>query len=61
MFWTGHQRDANYVLVEQSANVESELVRMRKMRDQADELQAMLRSERSTSASWGHCSTRVGS
>lgn len=46
MFWTGHQRDANDVLIEQSANVESELARMRRMRDQVDELQTLLRSGR---------------
>jgi D-glycero-alpha-D-manno-heptose-7-phosphate kinase len=43
-FWTGHQRDANDVLAEESANVEAELARMRRMRDQVDELQAMLRT-----------------
>jgi len=43
MFWTGHQRDANEVLEEQSANVGGELERMRRMRDQVDELQTLLR------------------
>ena len=42
MFWTGHQRDANEVLVEQSRNVEAELERMCKMRDQVDDLQSLL-------------------
>lgn len=45
MFWTGHQRDANDVLREQSKNVESQLARMRRMRDQVDELQSLLRSD----------------
>jgi D-glycero-alpha-D-manno-heptose-7-phosphate kinase len=46
MFWTGHQRDANEVLVEQSRNVEAELDRMCKMRDQVDELQSLLKEGR---------------
>lgn len=45
MFWTGHQRDANDVLIEQSANVLARLDQLDKMRDQVDELQSMLRSE----------------
>ena len=44
MFWTGHQRDANDVLIEQSANVDATLERLGKMRDQVDELQSLLGS-----------------
>ena len=44
MFWTGHQRDANDVLEEQSKNVEHELDRMRRMRDQVDTLQGLLQN-----------------
>lgn len=53
MFWTGHQRDANDVLVEQSRNVESEFERMCKMRDQVDELQSLLKDGRLSAGALG--------
>jgi D-glycero-alpha-D-manno-heptose-7-phosphate kinase len=42
MFWTGHQRDASGVLVEQRDNTASKFERLRKMRDQVDALDAVL-------------------
>ena len=41
MFWTGHQRDADSVLAEQKDNTEAEFARLRKMRDQARDLQVL--------------------
>lgn len=42
LFWTGHQRDASGVLAEQRANTEDRFDALRKMRDQAHELEALL-------------------
>ncbi|CAN5895604.1 GHMP kinase [soil metagenome] len=42
MFWTGHQRDASGVLSEQRENTASKFARLRAMRDQVDELHAVL-------------------
>jgi D-glycero-alpha-D-manno-heptose-7-phosphate kinase len=42
MFWTGHQRSADEVLAEQERNTDVEFARLRKMRDQARELQTLL-------------------
>ena len=42
MFWSGHQRDTNAVLSEQNANTSDNVELLRRMRDQADELQDML-------------------
>jgi len=42
MFWTGHQRDASAVLAEQKQNVAAKLDWLRKMRDQALDLHAMI-------------------
>jgi D-glycero-alpha-D-manno-heptose-7-phosphate kinase len=42
MFWSGHQRDANAVLTEQNSNTTSNVELLRRMRDQAHELQSML-------------------
>jgi len=44
LFWSGHQRDANAVLSEQNANTDDNLELLRRMRDQAEELQEMLTS-----------------
>jgi D-glycero-alpha-D-manno-heptose-7-phosphate kinase len=44
LFWTGHQRDASGVLAEQRANTETKLLHLRRMREQASELHAALRS-----------------
>jgi D-glycero-alpha-D-manno-heptose-7-phosphate kinase len=44
MFWSGHQRDANAILSEQNANTQHNLDHLRRMRDQAEELQEMLTS-----------------
>jgi D-glycero-alpha-D-manno-heptose-7-phosphate kinase len=41
MFWTGHQRDADSVLSEQKENTEAEFARLRKMREQARDLQLL--------------------
>lgn len=45
MFWTGHQRDASGVLVEQRENTSAKFERLRKMRDQVHALNAVLSSE----------------
>jgi D-glycero-alpha-D-manno-heptose-7-phosphate kinase len=42
MVWTGHQRDAGRVLAEQQATTHSKLDELRKMRDQAWELNSIL-------------------
>lgn len=42
MFWTGHQRDASQVLTEQQKNTPAKLAQLRKMRDQAQQLHAMI-------------------
>ena len=42
MFWTGHQRDASHVLTEQQQNTPAKLEHLRKMRDQARDLHAMI-------------------
>ena len=42
MFWTGHQRDAGVVLAEQRRNTDGKLDSLRRMRDQAHELQAAM-------------------
>jgi D-glycero-alpha-D-manno-heptose-7-phosphate kinase len=42
MFWTGHQRDASKVLAEQKRNTDDQFERLRKMRDQAFELQGLV-------------------
>jgi D-glycero-alpha-D-manno-heptose-7-phosphate kinase len=42
MFWTGHQRDAGTVLMEQKANTEQKLENLVRMRDQAQELQELM-------------------
>jgi D-glycero-alpha-D-manno-heptose-7-phosphate kinase len=44
MFWTGHQRDASEVLAVQQKNTEAEFDRLRRMRDQVDELAELTRS-----------------
>jgi D-glycero-alpha-D-manno-heptose-7-phosphate kinase len=44
MFWTGHQRDASGVLVEQQRNIEDRLDTLIRMRDQAHELEQLLDS-----------------
>jgi D-glycero-alpha-D-manno-heptose-7-phosphate kinase len=41
MFWTGLQRDASSVLVEQRRNIPAKLEHLNKMRDHAHELQAL--------------------
>jgi D-glycero-alpha-D-manno-heptose-7-phosphate kinase len=46
MFWTGHQRSTDDVLAEQEKNTDAEFGRLRKMRDQARELQLLLGSGR---------------
>jgi len=46
MFWSGHQRNANAVLSEQNANTTVNLDVLRRMRDQAGELQDMLTTGR---------------
>lgn len=43
LFWTGHQRDSESVLTEQKANTERRLTDLEAMRDQAYELQGLLR------------------
>jgi len=42
MFWSGHQRDANATLAEQNTNTSTNVELLRRMRDQASELQSML-------------------
>ena len=42
MFWTGHQRDAGEILAVQQKNTDSEFERLRRMRDQALELQGLV-------------------
>jgi D-glycero-alpha-D-manno-heptose-7-phosphate kinase len=42
MFWTGHQRDASGVLVEQRENTASKFERLRRMRGQVDALNEVL-------------------
>jgi D-glycero-alpha-D-manno-heptose-7-phosphate kinase len=42
MFWSGHQRNANAVLAQQNANTATNVELLRRMRDQASELQSML-------------------
>lgn len=42
MFWTGHQRDASGVLVEQRRNTDSRLNHLTRMRDQAVDLHARM-------------------
>lgn len=44
LFWTGHQRDASSVLVEQLANIEAKRLHLRRMRDQATELHGALKN-----------------
>jgi D-glycero-alpha-D-manno-heptose-7-phosphate kinase len=44
LFWTGHQRNASSVLVEQRANVEAKRADLRRMRDQAVELHDALKN-----------------
>jgi D-glycero-alpha-D-manno-heptose-7-phosphate kinase len=41
MFWTGHQRSAESVLAEQQRNTEQKIDLLRKMRDHAQQLQAI--------------------
>src|SRR6476660_5267305 len=45
LFWTGHQRDASSVLTEQRANTEQHLDDLTAIRDQAFELQQILRGQ----------------
>ena len=42
MFWTGHQRDASGVLVEQQQNIDARMDVLIRMRDQAYELERLL-------------------
>jgi D-glycero-alpha-D-manno-heptose-7-phosphate kinase len=42
MFWTGHQRDAGVVLLEQEANTDRKLESLLQMRGQAHELQDLM-------------------
>jgi D-glycero-alpha-D-manno-heptose-7-phosphate kinase len=44
LFWTGHQRNASSVLVEQRANVEAKRAHLCRMRDQATELHDALKN-----------------
>jgi D-glycero-alpha-D-manno-heptose-7-phosphate kinase len=46
MFWTGHQRDARTVLAAQQRKADSELDRLRRMREQVRELQALVANGR---------------
>lgn len=43
LFWTGHQRDSSAVLGEQKANTDHRLEELQALREQAYELQALLR------------------
>jgi D-glycero-alpha-D-manno-heptose-7-phosphate kinase len=43
LFWTGHQRDASSVLVEQRSNIEAKQMQLGRMRDQASELHDALK------------------
>jgi D-glycero-alpha-D-manno-heptose-7-phosphate kinase len=45
MFWTGQTRAASDILVEQQKNVDAERARLRAMRAQVDELQAVLQCD----------------
>jgi D-glycero-alpha-D-manno-heptose-7-phosphate kinase len=42
MFWSGHQRNANAILAEQNSNTTTNVEVLRRMRDQAQEMQSML-------------------
>jgi D-glycero-alpha-D-manno-heptose-7-phosphate kinase len=54
LFWTGHQRDANHVLAEQKANTEARFAHLRKMRDQAYELQNLVGNSHMDMKTFGH-------
>jgi D-glycero-alpha-D-manno-heptose-7-phosphate kinase len=43
LFWTGHQRDSSSVLIEQQQNIDQHVDDLTAIRDQAFELQAILR------------------
>jgi D-glycero-alpha-D-manno-heptose-7-phosphate kinase len=53
MFWTGMQRDASSVLVEQQRNIPDKLSYLRKIRDHAQELQALAGSGRFDPVAFG--------
>jgi D-glycero-alpha-D-manno-heptose-7-phosphate kinase len=46
MFWTGHQRSAESVLAEQQRNTGEKMAGLRKMRDHAQQLQALVSNGR---------------
>jgi D-glycero-alpha-D-manno-heptose-7-phosphate kinase len=53
MFWTGLQRDASSVLIEQRRNIPDKLAYLRKIRDHAHQLQALAGSGRFEPAAFG--------
>jgi D-glycero-alpha-D-manno-heptose-7-phosphate kinase len=53
MFWTGIQRDASSVLVEQRRNIPDKMAVLRKMRDYAGDLQKLAGSGRFDPAAFG--------
>ena len=53
MFWTGMQRDASSVLVEQQRNIPDKLSYLRKIRDHAHELQTLAGSGRFDPVAFG--------
>jgi len=53
MFWTGHQRDASSVLAEQKANTPAKMDSLLKMREYANQLQALTCNGRFDVAEFG--------
>ena len=54
MFWTGHQRSAESVLTEQRQNTPDKMDSLRKMRDHAQELQAIVSAGHVDIRDFGH-------
>ncbi len=59
LFWTGHQRDSSAVLGEQRANTDHRLEELEAMREQAYELQSLLRRADGCAADVGHLLNRA--